>query len=113
LTRIAKDLKDEVASMKRHASGIEGLRTRADRWGKNVQKTVRNVRSDIASVGQGIRFGANRARRHVTLGQRENSRDFRHHDDLGGELGTIKLKIPSFQGKNDPEAYLEWEKKVE
>ena len=26
---------------------------------------------------------------------------------------TIKLKIPDFQGKNDPEAYLEWEKKVD
>ena len=23
------------------------------------------------------------------------------------------MKIPSFQGKNDPEVYLEWEKKVE
>ena len=28
-------------------------------------------------------------------------------------LGNIKMKIPSFQGKNDPEAYLEWERKVE
>ncbi|KAH9744221.1 hypothetical protein KPL70_003601 [Citrus sinensis] len=28
------------------------------------------------------------------------------------DLGSIKLKIPSFQGKNDPKAYLEWEKKV-
>ncbi|PON72857.1 hypothetical protein PanWU01x14_063260 [Parasponia andersonii] len=28
-------------------------------------------------------------------------------------LGSIKMKIPFFQGKNDPEAYLEWEKKVE
>jgi hypothetical protein len=28
-------------------------------------------------------------------------------------LDAIKLKIPSFQGKNDPDAYLEWEKKVE
>ncbi|XP_031393015.1 uncharacterized protein LOC116204832, partial [Punica granatum] len=26
---------------------------------------------------------------------------------------SIKMKIPSFQGKSDPEAYLEWEKKVE
>ena len=26
-------------------------------------------------------------------------------------LGSIKMKIPSFQGRNDPEAYLEWEKK--
>ena len=23
------------------------------------------------------------------------------------------MKIPSFQGKNDPKVYLEWEKKVE
>ena len=28
-------------------------------------------------------------------------------------LGNIKMKIPSFQGNNDPEAYLEWERKVE
>jgi hypothetical protein len=32
--------------------------------------------------------------------QRESSWDFRHHNDLDGELGTIKLKIPYFQGKN-------------
>ena len=24
------------------------------------------------------------------------------------DLGSIKLKFPSFQGKNDPEAYLRW-----
>ena len=28
-------------------------------------------------------------------------------------MGSIKKKIPSFQGKNEPEAYLEWEKKME
>ena len=28
-------------------------------------------------------------------------------------LGSIKMKIPSFQGKNDPEVYLEWERNVE
>ncbi|GKV18389.1 hypothetical protein SLEP1_g28784 [Rubroshorea leprosula] len=27
--------------------------------------------------------------------------------------GSIKMKIPPFQGKNDPDVYLEWEKKVE
>jgi hypothetical protein len=30
---------------------------------------------------------------------------------LGGDLSIIKLKIPSFQGKNDPEVYLEYEKR--
>ena len=30
-----------------------------------------------------------------------------------GNLSSIKMKIPTFHGKSDPEAYLEWEKKVE
>ena len=40
----------------------------------------------------------------------------RHREDRNREdnnLGNIKMKIPSFQGKNDPEAYLEWVRKVE
>ncbi|PKI72280.1 hypothetical protein CRG98_007354 [Punica granatum] len=38
-------------------------------------------------------------------------RDARNWED--NNLGCIKMKISSFQGKSDPEAYLEWEKKVE
>jgi len=30
-----------------------------------------------------------------------------------GDLDAIKLKIPSFRGKNDPKVYLECEKKVD
>ena len=45
--------------------------------------------------------------------QRENFHSVGGHADLDGDLDAIKLKIPSFQGKNDPEAYLEWEKKVD
>ncbi|KAH9704946.1 Endonuclease [Citrus sinensis] len=40
-------------------------------------------------------------------------RDDRRARRIDHDLGSIKLKIPSFQGKNDPEVYLEWEKKVE
>ena len=85
---------------------------------------VRNVRSDFeefvdenadagkddydfASAGQGIRSGPNRARRNV------NFRGMGTYEDMDGDLDTIKLKIPNFQGKNDPKAYLEWEKKVD
>ena len=32
---------------------------------------------------------------------------------MDNDLGSIKMKIPAFQGRNEPEAYLEWEKKVE
>ena len=40
-------------------------------------------------------------------------RDPRWLDVTDRNLGNIKMKIPLFQGKNDPEVYLEWEKKVE
>ena len=35
------------------------------------------------------------------------------NDDVDRNLGSIKMKIPSFQGRNDPDVYLEWERKVE
>ena len=38
-------------------------------------------------------------------------REDRNQED--NNLGTIKMKISSFQGNNDPEAYVEWERKVE
>ena len=34
----------------------------------------------------------------------------RREDD---NLGSIKSKIPEFKGRNDPEAYLEWKKRIE
>ena len=40
-------------------------------------------------------------------------RDPRWQDGTNRNLRNIKMKIPSFQGKNDPKVYLEWEKKVE
>ena len=38
-------------------------------------------------------------------------REARNRED--NNLSGIKMKIPSFQGRSDPEAYLEWEKKME
>jgi hypothetical protein len=37
----------------------------------------------------------------------------RWQNGIDRNLGNIKMKIPSFQGKNNSKAYLEWEKKVE
>jgi hypothetical protein len=33
--------------------------------------------------------------------------------DADRNIGSIKLKIPAFKGKIDPEAYLDWKKKME
>jgi hypothetical protein len=34
-------------------------------------------------------------------------------DGVDRSLGNIKMKIPSFQCRTDPEVYLEWEKKID
>ena len=39
--------------------------------------------------------------------------NLRGRDGVDRDLGSIKMKIPSFQGRTDPEVYLEWEKKIE
>ena len=113
LSRTYKDLKDEVNSIKQQNNGV-------GRQGNTVRTAVRNNKSDFeeyvdenadvdeddydfVSVGQGIRFGPNIARRNV------NFHGMGNYEDMDGE--NIKLKIPNFKGKNDPEAYLEWEKK--
>ena len=40
-------------------------------------------------------------------------REPRRGVEVDRNIGSIKMKIPPFQGRNDPEAYLEWEKKME
>uniref|UniRef100_A0A2N9EBM0 Tf2-1-like SH3-like domain-containing protein n=1 Tax=Fagus sylvatica TaxID=28930 RepID=A0A2N9EBM0_FAGSY len=56
----------------------------------------------------------------VGLGRHRRFRRERGHegnrggrDGLDRNLGSIKMKIPSFQGRTDPEVYLEWEKKID
>ncbi|RDX76685.1 hypothetical protein CR513_43297, partial [Mucuna pruriens] len=43
----------------------------------------------------------------------ENERRRRGEPRCDNYLDNIKMTIPTFQGKNDPEVYLEWERKVE
>jgi hypothetical protein len=54
----------------------------------------------------GIELGVNSTKGEISI-------VFGGHDDFDGDLDAIKLKIPSFQGKNDPKMYLEWEKMVD
>ncbi|RDY10238.1 hypothetical protein CR513_05275, partial [Mucuna pruriens] len=43
----------------------------------------------------------------------ENDRRREGEPRCDNSLGDIKMTIPTFQGRNDPEVYLEWERKVE
>ncbi|KAI3473736.1 hypothetical protein Pfo_031398 [Paulownia fortunei] len=49
-----------------------------------------------------------------SVGNRSYGRWFRETRNWeDNNLSSLKMNIPLFQGKNDPETYLEWEKKVE
>ena len=48
-----------------------------------------------------------------TGSRRRYGKDREARNLVDNNLGTIKMKIPTFEGKSDPEAYLEWEKKIE
>ena len=67
------------------------------------QERWEDVEEDFEEIDYGER-GADRRR--YEQGRRDNRRE----DD---NLGSIKSKIPEFKGRNDPEAYLEWEKRIE
>ncbi|KAK2455773.1 hypothetical protein QL285_003195 [Trifolium repens] len=44
---------------------------------------------------------------------RSNEKRRRVESRRDSHVGSIKMTIPSFKGKNDPELYLEWERKIE
>ncbi|XP_048629910.1 uncharacterized protein LOC111210981 [Brassica napus] len=53
--------------------------------------------------------------RHSSDSRHSSRSNHRHRRDhwQRNELAGVKLKIPPFHGKADPDAYLEWEKKIE
>ncbi|XP_031398476.1 uncharacterized protein LOC116209052 [Punica granatum] len=63
---------------------------------------------EIASVGS-----VRRARGVRNEGRRHGRRDHAIRDGVDRNIGSIKMTIPPFQGRNDPDAFIEWEGKVE
>ena len=99
---------DRVPSLKVYMEAVEGI---TDRKIKQLHDTYSFQLEELKNLIIG-----------------EGSRNFKDGSEFEGEsrkpkvnqpskvdshLGSIKLKIPSFQGRSDPGAYLEWEKKVE
>ncbi|KAK0587545.1 hypothetical protein LWI29_024676 [Acer saccharum] len=81
-----------------------------DDYGNDLEEDDR-----MSNVGAG-RFRRGMGGRGVRYGNREDrygNRGDRYGERVDNNLGSIKVKIPTFQGKTDPEAYLEWEKRIE
>ncbi|PKI42218.1 hypothetical protein CRG98_037398 [Punica granatum] len=63
---------------------------------------------EMTSVGS-----VRRARGVMNEGRRHGRRDQAIKDGVDRNIGSIKMTIPPFQGRNDPDAFIEWERKVE
>ena len=56
---------------------------------------------------QALVIDVGRFRHRIYRREKGHRNDPRGRDRVDRNLGSIKMKIPSFQGRNDPEAYLE------
>ena len=94
------------------------------RRGPNARRQQRRAQESLAEfdeenefvlkdVEDGYAIGADMGRGGHLRRERGQRRNLLGRDKVDGNLGSIKMKIPPFQGRNDPEAYLGWEKKIE
>lgn len=77
----------------------------------NVQGFVddfQEPQEDVEEEGMWREF----PRRHPQPRRGREYEPFRPYQELDG-IGKVKVKIPSFEGKCDPDAYMDWETKLE
>jgi len=113
-------LMTRIEKLETRSDGGRSKRGREARKEKNVAGNSVDEAEDDLNRGGGFRTHRgeryeNRSRRGLIRPHRdfEHRGDFDDLEDIDRNLGSIKLKIPAFKGKTDPEAYLNWEKKVE
>ncbi|KAF8080321.1 hypothetical protein N665_0956s0002 [Sinapis alba] len=100
-----KDIREEIKQATSQGHGQEirrNRRTHTQQEHAGSQETDNYYERDRAERSGSSR-GSRRRKRREPEGRRP------HCDDLAG----LKLKIPPFHGKVDPDSYLEWEKKIE
>ncbi|KAF8105960.1 hypothetical protein N665_0150s0010 [Sinapis alba] len=115
-----KDLHDELRHEFRLATGQghsnesrRDRRTQTPQDQAEVREEARGNRREHAGSQETENYYERSHSSSSKDSRRRHKRDHdgrRHHRD---ELAGLKLKIPSFHGKADPDAYLEWEKKIE
>lgn len=84
------------------------------RTGARRGRPRRNHRShDDEEYQENDTRSINRLRRGLRNQDPGDDNPFAREERVDNGLGGLKLKIPTFDGKNDPDAFLEWERKIE
>jgi hypothetical protein len=90
---------------------MENRREEQPQNGRNLRRRGRVPSREEDEERYGSGFDEEEDRESIVNNRRPRGRfgEARNRED--NNLGGIKMKIPSFQGRFDPEAYLEWERR--
>ena len=75
---------------------------------REVEEEFEDLDENDYKEKNNMRFGGNVRR--IRGGREDKNREDRNRED--GNVGSIKMKVPSFQGTTDLKVYFEWETKV-
>lgn len=105
-----KEFREEMRQEMRQAIGQgHGNESRRNRRTPTRQEHAGSQETDNYYVRNQTERSSSSSRESRGRSRRDHDGRRSHRDKLAG----LKLKIPPFHGKVDPDAYLEWEKKIE
>lgn len=98
--------------MDRYEQRVDGIQRRG--FEQPLQNARRHNRQDYEEeFEENDEMDSVASIRRFRRARNERPRFERRGDRIDRNIDNIKMKIPPFQGKNDPDAYIEWERRVE
>jgi hypothetical protein len=113
MSEMRRVMKTEMDQIHERIDQMENRREEQPQNGRNLHRRGRVPPREEDEECHGSGFDEEEDRYSMVNTRRPGGRFGEARNREHNKLGGIKLKIPSFQGRSDPEAYLEWEKKME
>uniref|UniRef100_A0A7N2M5G4 Reverse transcriptase n=1 Tax=Quercus lobata TaxID=97700 RepID=A0A7N2M5G4_QUELO len=113
MSEMRRVMKMEMTQVHERIDQMENRREEQPQNGRNLHRRERVPPREEDDGRYGSGFDEDEDRDSIVSNRRPGGRFREARNRKDNNLGGIKMKIPSFQGRSDLEAYLEWEKKME
>uniref|UniRef100_A0A2N9I928 Reverse transcriptase n=1 Tax=Fagus sylvatica TaxID=28930 RepID=A0A2N9I928_FAGSY len=113
MSEMRRVMKIEMEQVHERIDQMENRREEQKQNGRNLRRRERVPAREEEEEHYGSGFDEEEDRDSIVNNRRPGGRFGGARNREDNNLSGIKMKIPSFQGRSDPEAYLEWEKKME
>uniref|UniRef100_A0A2N9II85 RNA-directed DNA polymerase n=1 Tax=Fagus sylvatica TaxID=28930 RepID=A0A2N9II85_FAGSY len=113
MSEMRRVMKIEMEQVHERIDQMENRREEQKQNGRNLRRRERVPVREEEEERYGSGFDEEEDRDSIVNNRRPGGRFGGARNREDNNLSGIKMKIPSFQGRSDPEAYLEWEKKME